>query len=103
MIKLRLTILACMATLLLLTTLAHSAEPETSTAAVTVVTLAPSNDSMDVPLVNAMINLLDSDVGYSLNQSTAIVLACNPFADQQSDTPADQPASDFSVGLIFTF
>ena len=101
--RLRLSILACLATLLFLTSMAHSAELETPTAAVDVVTLAASEGYMDVSLVNAMINLLDSDVGYSLNESTAIVLACNPFADQQGDTPADQPASNFSVGLKFTF
>lgn len=109
-----LSILSCLATLVFFTTLAYSAEPQIPTAtssgpsmvpasAVTV-TPAPFEAKTDVFLVNVIINLLASEVvEYDLDESTAIVLAYSPFADQQSEAHIHQPTSNLSVGLKFSF
>jgi hypothetical protein len=113
--KLCLIILSCLATLVFLTTFAYSAESQFSTAAFTDSSMEPASvvvksalvgGDTDVALVNIIVNLLDSEAEYGLNESTALVLACSPFADQQSDDYDDylyQPASNISVSLKFSF
>ena len=113
MIKLSLSILSYLATLVFFTSLAYSAAPQLATtasaepgmtpASVVSVISASSGGIIDASFVNTMINLLASDVEYSLNESTAIVLACSPFADQQSEGHIYQPASNISAGLKFSF
>ena len=111
--NLSLSVLTCLTTLLFFTSLAYSADPQfpstaspepgMTSAAVVEVISASSGGIIDASFVNTMINLLASDVEYSLNESTAVVLACSPFVDQQRDVYLSQPASNISVGLKFFF
>ena len=111
--KLSLSILSFLATLVFFTSLAYSAAPQIPTtaspepgmtpAAIVAVKSASSEGIIDASFVNSMINLMASDVEYSLNESTAVILACSPFADQQSDDYLSQPTSNISVGLKFSF
>ena len=111
--KLSLSILSFLATLVFFTSLAYSSDPQIppaaspepgmAPAAVVEVKLASSGGITDASLVDAMVNLLASDVEFSLNESTSIVLACSPFADQPSDARIYQPVSNISAGLKFSF
>ena len=74
---------------------AVSAEP----AAVVAVEPAPQEASF----VNIISDLMDSDVGYQLDDSAALSLVYSPFATEQDDAYTDQPASEIYVGLKFTF
>jgi len=106
-------ILTCLATLILFTTVAHSAEPQMPTAVSPDPSIAPSSivivkpalfeAKTDVFLVNVMIDLLASEVVYGLNESTSIVLAYSPFADQQREADIYNSTSNFSVGLKLSF
>lgn len=111
--KISLSILLCLATLVFITSLAYSADPqipttassEPSMAPVTVVDmkLAAPRGNTEASLVNVILNLLSSDVEYSLNESTAIILAYSPFATPEGDAQIYQPTSNISVGLKFSF
>lgn len=111
--KLCLSILPCLATLVFFTAFAYSAEPQISAATSSDPDFAPASDvavdpallggDTDVPLVDVMINLLDSKVMYSINKSTQFTMAYSPFADLLNETHVGQPASNVSVGLKFSF
>ena len=107
------SVLSCLATLVFFATLSYSAGPQlpvttspdphiasTSIASVKSPQLAGNTD---ISLVNLMLNLLDCKVEYSLNESTAFVLAYNPLAEQPSESGSYQPTSNLSVGLKFIF
>jgi hypothetical protein len=47
--------------------------------------------------------LMDSVVGYQLNESAAISLVYCPFAIEQNEIQLDQVNSDIYVGLKFSF
>jgi len=108
-----LPILSCLATLVFLTTPVYSAESQVpnpvpsgpSMAFSSIVDAKPAlfEGNTNVFLVNVMINLLVSEVKYGLNESTAIILAYNPLAEQQSEAHTYQPVSNLSVGLKFSF
>ena len=110
--KFTLSILLCLATLAIFTSLAYSATPQTATASsepsmapVAAVALqqTSSKGSIDSSLVDLMVNLMGNVVEVSLNDSTAMVLDYNLFAFPDSDGDIYQPASNISVGLKFTF
>ena len=107
--KISLSILSLLATLVFFTSLAYSADPKIPTtaspepAAVVAVELAASGGNTETSFVNVMLNLLDSDVEYRLNESTTIILAYSPFTTQQNDVQTYQPASNISIGLKFSF
>ncbi len=111
--KVSLAILALLVTLVFFTTIAYSADsqlpasasPETSnaSAAVTAVKSASFEGIMDTSFVNVVLNLLDTDVEYRLDDSSAIVLACSPFDTAEIDDHNYQMASKISVGLKFSF
>ncbi len=67
------------------------------------VDLVPQQVNIKTSFVKVLSDLLDSDVGYSLDGSAAITLAYSPFASEQSDIQENQPASDIYVGLKFAF
>ena len=78
---------------------AVSSEP----AAVFAVEPVPQQVNLEATFVNSISDLLDSDVGYSLDESLAISLVYSPFASERSDAQANQSASDIYVGFKFSF
>ncbi len=54
-------------------------------------------------LLASMFYLLESDVEYSVNESTSVIVACNPFETQDTDAHVYHPVSNISVGLRVSF
>jgi len=75
-----------------------SSEPAT-----VVVVEAPQQVNIETSFVNVISDLIDSDVGYQLNDSAAISLVYCPFSIEQNDIQLDQASSDIYVGLNFSF
>ncbi len=76
---------------------------ERAPAAVVAMQLAsPGKDGSD-SLLDGMLDLLQSDVEYPLNESTSVTVACNPFDSQDPDAPIYHPVSHISVGLRVSF
>ncbi len=108
-----LIILSHLVSLGFITSFAYCADPQIPTsaspeakntpAAVVAVKSASLVGIKEISFVNIMLNLLDSDVEYRLNESSSIVLACSPFASAESDNHSYQIASEISVGLKFSF
>ena len=107
--RVSLSIVSLLAVLMFSAPLAYSADiliPMTASAdpvAVAAVEPALQQVNVETTFVNAISDLMDSDVGYQLDEFAAISLVYSPFATEQSDTQIDQPASDIYVGLRFSF
>ncbi len=111
--KVNLFILSHLVILLFITTLAYSADlqippsasPDTSNAPAEVVAVKSASlvGIKDTSLANLMLNILDSDMEYRLDESSTIVLAYSPFAAAESDDHSNQMVSKISLGLKFTF
>ena len=103
--RISLSIVSTLVVLILFAPLAYSADTliltagSSEPAAVVAVEPAPQ----EVSFVNIISDLMDSDVGYQLDDSAALSLVYSPFATEQNDTYTDQPASEIYVGLKFTF
>ena len=99
--------------LLFITTLAYSADlqnptsasPDTSNAPAEVVTVKSASlvGIKDTSLANLMLDILDSDMEFRLDESSTIVLAYNPFATVESDDQSNQMVSNISIGFKFAF
>ncbi len=105
--KITLSIVTLLATLVFFAPITCSADTSATTvssapAAVAVVE-APQQVNVETSFVNVISDLMDSDVGYQLNDSAAISLVYCPFAIEQNDTRSDLPSSDIYVGLKFSF
>lgn len=110
MIKTRLPILPFLALWILLASSAYSAEWQSPASeenhapeAVVAMKLASPGMQEDDSLLHSMMQLLDSDVEYTLNDSASVVVACNPFESQETDTHIYHPISNISVGLKISF
>jgi hypothetical protein len=106
--KISLSIVTLLATLLFFSSLAYSADTliantDFSDPATVATVKAPQQVDVETSFVNVISDLMDSDVGYQLNESAAISLVYCPFDIEQNDAQADQPTSDIYVGLKFTF
>ena len=109
----RMSVLSCLPLLVFFASLAYSAGPQFPTATSPDSQITPASvmtvksvrlaGTTDTSIANLMLNLLASKVEYSLNESTAFILAYNPFAEQPSESGIYQPASNLSVSLKFSF
>ena len=103
--RVSLSIVLLLAILVLFAPLAYSADTLTAATvssepiSVTAVDLVPQK----ITFVNVISDLMDSDVGYQLDESAAITLVYTPFATEQIDLRAGQSASEIYVGLNFSF
>jgi len=103
-----LSIVTVLAALVFFAPLAYSADAlitntVSSDPAIIVVVEAPQQVNVETSFVNVISDLMDSDVGYQLNESAAISLVYCPFAIEQNEIQLDQVNSDIYVGLKFSF
>ena len=103
-----LSIVTVLAALVFFAPLAYSADAliantVSSETATIVVVEAPQQVNVETSFVNVISDLMDSDVGYQLNESAAISLVYCPFAIEQNEIQLDQVNSDIYVGLKFSF
>ncbi len=106
--KISLSIVTLLVTLVFFAPLAYSADTliantVSSEPATIVVVEAPQQVNVEASFINVISDLMDSDVGYQLNESAAISLVYCPFAIEQNEVQLDQVNSDIYVGLKFTF
>ena len=103
--RIGLSIVSFLTVLLLSIPLAYSADTSifttVSSEPVAVVAVEPA--PQQVNFVKVISELMDSDVGYQLDDFAAITLVYSPFAIEKNDAHADQPGSDIYVGLKFSF
>jgi len=107
--RVSLSIVLILATLVFFAPLAYSADTSTATTvsfvptSVTAVDLVPQQVNIETSFVKVISDLMDSDVGYQLDESAAITLVYCPFVTEQSDIQFGQSASKIYVGLNFSF
>jgi len=104
--KVTLSILSFLVISMALTSFAYSADTgvvSSESAAVVAVAPAPQQVDVETSFVNVISDLMDSDIGYQLNDSTSISLAYSPFSEERSDVQDHQLDSDVYIGLKFSF
>ncbi len=97
-----LSLLSCLAMLLLFSSVSYSADDQISLK-------TSESGTAETSLVNLMVDLFEKDLEYRIDESSSLVLACSPFTDEQDagqfyqDDEIYHPTSNISVGLKFSF
>ncbi len=97
-----------LAALLLFSPAAYSADLSDNRSTTLNISAVAEDFDIDASIVGLVSDLLEKDVRVSLNNSTALVVACNPFLEMKNpgeDLLAEikPPESNISVGLSFSF
>lgn len=110
--KLSLSIFLSLATLVFFTPSAYSAAPgipatwsvpNMPSALVMAETPALLRPNTRLPVARVMLHLLNSKMGYLLNESTAILLVCSSVAPPETEGQGYQPTRNLFVNFRFSY